>query len=110
MRRTIRPRSLEVATFRGALAKLGWTEGSNLRIEVRWGTGDADKVRTFAKELVDLRPDVILSQTTAVTEALAGETKTIPIVFVTVGDPIKEKAGKFRDSPASSIVASASSW
>ena len=78
----------EVATFKGALAKLGWTEGSNLRIEVRWGTGDADKVRTFAKELVDLRPDVILSQTTAVTEALAGETKTIPIVFVTVGDPV----------------------
>ena len=70
-----------VATFRGALAKLGWTEGSNLRIEVRWG-------RTFAKELVDLRPDVILSQTTVVTDALARETKTIPIVFVTVGDPV----------------------
>ena len=78
----------EVATFRGALAKLGWTEGSNLRIEVRWGAGAADKVRTFAKELVDLRPDVILSQTTVVTDALAGETKTIPIVFVTVGDPV----------------------
>jgi putative ABC transport system substrate-binding protein len=71
----------DVATFRGALAKLGWTEGSNLRIEVRWG-------RTFAKELVDLRPDVILSQTTVVTDALARETKIIPIVFVTVGDPV----------------------
>jgi putative tryptophan/tyrosine transport system substrate-binding protein len=78
----------EVATFRGALAKLGWTEGSNLRIELRWGSANADKVKTFAKELVDLRPDVILSQTTAVTEALARETKTIPIVFVTVGDPV----------------------
>jgi putative tryptophan/tyrosine transport system substrate-binding protein len=78
----------EVATFRGALAKLGWTEGSNLRIEVRWSAGNADKVRTFAKELVDLRPDVILSQTTAVTDALAGETKAVPIVFVTVGDPV----------------------
>ena len=77
----------EVATFRGALAKLGWTE-SNLRIELRWGGGNADKVRTFAKELVDLRPDVILSQTTAVTDALAGETKAVPIVFVTVGDPV----------------------
>jgi putative tryptophan/tyrosine transport system substrate-binding protein len=77
----------EVATFRGALAKLGWTE-SNLRIELRWGGGNADKVRTFAKELVDLRPDVILSQTTAVTDALARETKTIPIVFVTIGDPV----------------------
>jgi putative tryptophan/tyrosine transport system substrate-binding protein len=80
----------DVATFRGALAKLGWTEGSNLRIEVRWG-------RTFAKELVDLRPDVILSQTTVVTEALARETKTIPIVFVTVGDPV---AGGFTTSLA----------
>jgi hypothetical protein len=78
----------EVATFRGALAKLGWTEGSNLRIELRWGAGNADKVRTFAKELVDLRPDVILGQTTVGTDALARETKTIPIVFVTVGDPI----------------------
>jgi putative tryptophan/tyrosine transport system substrate-binding protein len=80
----------DVATFRGALAKLGWTEGSNLHIEVRWG-------RTFAKELVDLRPDVILSQTTVVTEALARETKTIPIVFVTVGDPV---AGGFTASLA----------
>ena len=78
----------EVAAFRGTLAKLGWTEGSNLRIELRWSAGDADKERTFAKELVDLRPDVILSQTTAVTAALARKTKTIPIVFVTVGDPV----------------------
>ena len=78
----------EVAAFRGTLAKLGWTEGSNLRIEVRWGAGDADKERTFAKELVDLRPDVILSQTTVVTDALARKTKTIPIVFVTVADPV----------------------
>jgi putative tryptophan/tyrosine transport system substrate-binding protein len=78
----------EVATFNGALAKLGWTEGNNLRIELRWGAGNANKVRTFAKELVDLRPDVILSQTTAVTDALARETKTIPIVFVTIGDPL----------------------
>ena len=78
----------EVAVFRGTLAKLGWTEGSNLRIELRWGAGDADKERTFAKELVDLRPDVILSQTTVVTDALARKTKTIPIVFVTVADPV----------------------
>jgi hypothetical protein len=47
----------EVATFRGALAKLGWTEGNNVRIELRWGSANADKVKTFAKELVDLRPD-----------------------------------------------------
>jgi putative ABC transport system substrate-binding protein len=67
-----------VAAFRGALAKLGWTEGSNLRIELRWGAGDADKIWTFAKELVDLRPDAILGQDTPVIGALARETRTIP--------------------------------
>jgi putative ABC transport system substrate-binding protein len=78
----------EVAALRAGLAKLGWTEGSNLRIELRWGNADPDRIRTLAKELVDLRPDVILSQSTLVTDALARETRTIPIVFVNVGDPI----------------------
>jgi putative ABC transport system substrate-binding protein len=77
-----------VAAFRGGLAKLGWTEGSNLRIELRWGNADPDRIRTLAKELIDLRPDVILSVTTRATEALARDTQTIPIVFVDVSDPI----------------------
>jgi ABC-type uncharacterized transport system substrate-binding protein len=77
-----------VTAFRGALTKLGWTEGSNLRTEVRWGAGDADKIRSFAKELVDLRPDVIVGQSTPVVTALVRETQTIPIVFVNVADPI----------------------
>lgn len=76
------------ATFRDALAKLGWTEGSNLRIELRWAGYDPDRMKTFAKELVDLRPDAILSVTTPVTNALVRETQTIPIVVVTVADPI----------------------
>ena len=78
----------EVATFRGALAKLGWTDGSNLRIELRWGAADPDGIKTFAKELVDLRPDAILGVTTPVTSALARETRAIPIVFAVVADPI----------------------
>jgi putative tryptophan/tyrosine transport system substrate-binding protein len=77
-----------LAAFRGALAKLGWAEGSNLRIEVRWTDADPDKMKTFAKELVDLRPDAILSVTTPVTVALVRETQTIPIVIATVSDPI----------------------
>jgi putative ABC transport system substrate-binding protein len=77
-----------VAALRAGLAKLGWMEGSNLRLELRWSAGDAGKARTSAKELVDLRPDVILSHTTVVTSALARETRTIPIVFVTVADAI----------------------
>ena len=76
-----------LAAFRAALAKLGWTEGSNLRIELRWSAADPDKIRTFAKELVDLRPDAILGVTTPVIGALARETKTIPIVFAGVTDP-----------------------
>jgi len=76
------------AAFRGALAKLGWTEGSNLRIELRWAGYDPYKMKIFAKELVDLRPDAILSVTTPVTVAFVRETQTIPIVIVTVADPI----------------------
>ena len=60
-----------VATFRDVLAKLGWTEGKNLQIELRWGNGDAARIETFAKELVDLRPGAILGQTTPVIRALA---------------------------------------
>jgi putative tryptophan/tyrosine transport system substrate-binding protein len=78
----------EVAAFLGALTKLGWTEGGNFRTEIRWSAGDADRERTFAKELIDLRPDVILSQSTKVTGSLVRETRTIPIVFVNVADPV----------------------
>ena len=60
-----------VAVFRAALAKLGWTEGSNLRIELRWGAADPNKIGTLAKELVDLRPDVIFGQSTPVIGALS---------------------------------------
>ena len=77
-----------VTAFRDALTKLGWAEGSNLRTEVRWGAGDADLFRSFAKELVDLRPDVIVGQSTPVVAALVRETQTIPIVFANVADPI----------------------
>ena len=77
-----------LGAFRGTLAKLDWTEGSNLRIEVRWAGDDPDRMKTFAKELVDLRPDAILSVTTPVTGALIRETQTIPIVIATIADPI----------------------
>jgi|RhiMetdeSRZDD1v2_1073273.scaffolds.fasta_scaffold309079_2 putative tryptophan/tyrosine transport system substrate-binding protein len=77
-----------LAAFRAALGKLGWTEGSNLRIELRWSAGDADRLRMLAKELVDLRPNAIFGVTTPVIGALARETRTIPIVFTSVSDPI----------------------
>jgi putative ABC transport system substrate-binding protein len=77
-----------VTTLRSALAKLGWMEGSNLRIEIRWGNRNATRIETYAKELVNLRPDVILGQTTPVIDALARETQIVPIVFTFVTDPI----------------------
>jgi putative ABC transport system substrate-binding protein len=78
----------QIAAFRGGLTKLGWAEGTNLRIEIRWAAGDADIMRTSAKELVELRPDAILGRSTPETSALAHETRTVPIVFGIVSDPI----------------------
>jgi len=77
-----------LAAFLGALSKLGWTEGSNLRIELRWSADNPDRMNALAKELVDLRPNVIFGVTTPAIGALARETKTIPIVFAGVSDPI----------------------
>ena len=73
--------------FTQALAGLGWIESRNLQTQVRWGGGDARVAQTHAKELVGLKPDVILSQGTPVTAALKRETQSIPIVFVVVTDP-----------------------
>jgi ABC-type uncharacterized transport system substrate-binding protein len=74
--------------FTQALSELGWSGGRNLRMDFRWTTGNVDRMRTFAKELVDLQPDVIFAITTPATAALQRETRTIPIVFAVVGDPI----------------------
>src|SRR6476620_6803299 len=75
--------------FREALQKLGWTEGRNIQIDTRWATpDDAESMRRLAKELVAPQPNVILSSTTPTTTALLQQTRTIPIVFAIVADPI----------------------
>jgi putative ABC transport system substrate-binding protein len=71
------------------LAQLGWIDGRNVRIDIHWAAGSVERMKMFAKELVDLQPDVIVTSSTAVTAAVQRETQTIPIVFVTVGDPIR---------------------
>jgi putative tryptophan/tyrosine transport system substrate-binding protein len=77
-----------LSRFMQGLADLGWTGGSNLRIDARWAAGNVERMHMFAKELVDLQPEVILAHSTPVTSALKRETRTIPIVFVLVGDPV----------------------
>jgi putative tryptophan/tyrosine transport system substrate-binding protein len=79
-----------LSAFTQGLAELGWTNGRNLRTDVRWAGDNVDRMRMFAKELADLQPDVIFSHTTPVTTALQHQTRTIPIVFVFVGDPVGE--------------------
>jgi putative ABC transport system substrate-binding protein len=74
--------------FKQGLSELGWIEGRNLLMVVRWAPGRTDLMRTFAKELVGLQPDVILADSTPVTAALKRETLTIPIVFAAVADPV----------------------
>jgi putative ABC transport system substrate-binding protein len=93
-----------LTAFRDALAKQGWGEGNNIRIELRWGAADPDRMKTFAKELVDLRPDAIFSQTTPAISALAHETRTIPIVFALVSDPIGSGFGKSLAQPRGNIT------
>ena len=77
-----------VSDFRKELQKLGWAEGSNLRIDYRWGALNAESRQQFAIELVAMQPDLILSQNTPTTASLLQQTRTIPIVFVGVSDPI----------------------
>ena len=76
------------AAFRQALQKLGWTEGQNVRIEVRWAAADAALERKFATELVSLTPDVLLATASPTVAALQSVTRTVPIVFAHSVDPV----------------------
>jgi len=77
-----------VGALQQGLAELGWTDGRNLRTDVRWGANDRDRYSQYAAELVALAPDVIVAVTSVVVAALQRETRTVPIVFVGVIDPV----------------------
>ncbi len=77
-----------MTAFVQGLQQLGWTDGRNVRIDVRWGVGDADRYRRYAAELIGLEPDVILVATTNAAGVLRRATRTVPIVFVQVVDPV----------------------
>src|SRR5258707_5160849 len=74
--------------FREAFEQLGWKDGRNVAITHRFAVGEIDRVRSYAKELVDLNPDLIVCETTPTLKALADLTKTVPIVFISVADPV----------------------
>src|SRR5262249_34888526 len=78
-------RQARITAFLQELRQLGWTEGRNVQIEYRWDTGD---LRKAATELVTLSPDVILASTTPAVAALQQATRTVPIVFAQVADPV----------------------
>jgi putative ABC transport system substrate-binding protein len=77
-----------LATFRKTLAKLGWTEGQNIKFDYRWVGNDATRMQQRAKELIGLQPDMILSPSSPTTGILLQQTRTIPIVFVNIVDPV----------------------
>jgi putative ABC transport system substrate-binding protein len=78
-----------ITVFREALQKLDWTDGRNVRIDYRWGGADAERIRGYAIELVGLKPDVILASTALVLQPLRQETRSIPIVFTQIGEPVQ---------------------
>jgi putative ABC transport system substrate-binding protein len=77
-----------VTAFKEAFEQLGWKDGRNVRITYRFGVGEIDRVRGYAKELVALKPDLVVCETTPTLKAVADQTSTIPIVFVSVTDPV----------------------
>jgi putative tryptophan/tyrosine transport system substrate-binding protein len=80
----------EVVAFRQALDELGWIDGRNIHIHLRWPGGDIERVHALARDLVELKPDVLLSRSTPTTMALRSETDVIPIVFVNIAEPVVE--------------------
>ena len=85
----IDPRSTTNASaFTRTLADLGWTVGRNVRMDLRWGGDDINRIRALAHELVALQPDIIVTNATPAAAAVQRETRTIPIVFANVSDPV----------------------
>jgi putative tryptophan/tyrosine transport system substrate-binding protein len=93
-----------LSAFTQGLADLGWTDGRNVRMDLRWHGGDNNRSRAFAQELVGLRPDIIVTAGTPATVALQRETQTIPIVFAGVTDPVAQHIVARLDRPGGNIT------
>ena len=92
------------SAFTQALAGLGWTDGRNVRIDLRWSGGDNNRVRALAQELVGLQPDIILAGGTSATIPLQRETRTIPVVFVNVTDPVARGVVPRLERPSGNVT------
>jgi putative ABC transport system substrate-binding protein len=95
---------LLLSAFTQGLAGLGWIDGHNVRMDLRWGGDDINRIRALARELVALQPDIILAGTTPATAAVQRETRTIPIVFVGVGDPVASGVVPRLNQPSGNIT------
>jgi putative ABC transport system substrate-binding protein len=93
-----------LSAFTQALAGLGWTDGRNVRMDLRWGGNDTDRIRALAQELVGLQPDIILTSGTPATAAAQRATQTIPIVFAGVADPVASSIVTRLDRPSGNIT------
>ena len=93
-----------LSAFTQALADLGWIDGRNVRIDLRWSGGDINRIRAFAHELVGLQPDIILVTGNVATAALQRETRTIPIVFANLSDPVASGIVARLDRPDGNIT------
>jgi ABC-type uncharacterized transport system substrate-binding protein len=92
------------SAFTQALSDLGWADGRNVRTDLRWGSDDTNRVRALAQELVGLQPDMIITGSTPATVALQRETRTIPIVFANVADPVASGIVERLDRPSGNIT------
>src|SRR6516165_9718744 len=92
------------SAFLQGLAALGWTDGRNLRMDLRFAGDDINRTRTLAQQLVGLQPDIIVASSSAATAALQRETQTIPIVFANVVDPVASGIVARLDRPSGNIT------
>jgi putative ABC transport system substrate-binding protein len=92
------------SAFTQALADLGWTDGRNVRMDLRWGGGDTNRIRALAQELVGLQPDIIVTNGTPATVTVQRETRTIPIVMASAADPVGYGLVARLDRPSGNIT------
>ena len=103
-----------VSAFTQALAGLGWTDGRNLRMDLRVAGSDINRIPAVAQELLGLQPDIIVTNATVATAAAQRETRTIPIVFAAVADPVASGIVERFDRPSGNVTGfatlEASTW